>query len=334
MIDQGEKFYPLLFEPVLKDYIWGGRNLGRLPGRQFPEGRIAESWEIAAHEDGTSLIANGRYAGLSLKIVHQLLGLDLIGRRNSWAQDRGIFPLLVKLLDAQDKLSVQVHPDDDYAMAHEGNELGKTEMWVILHAEPGAEIILGLRHGTTPVAFHQAIKSGTLEQYLHRMPVSAGDFVCVPSGTIHAILNGIMIAEIQQNSNTTYRVFDWNRKENGVSRPLHIDKALEVVDFDKVEPSLGMPILLEKTSGICRSLLCHNRYFSTELVEVDAGAEFTEQLNGDTLEIWGVIRGQIRVNDLSISAVNFTLLPAALGQYRLISDTGAVCLRTYVPEIQ
>lgn len=332
MSDHSERFYPLLFEPVLKRYIWGGRNLGRLTGRKLPDERIAESWEIAAHEDGSSLIINGRYAGLSLKTVHQLLGLDLIGRRNGWAQERGKFPLLVKLLDAQEKLSVQVHPDDDYAAAHEGNELGKTEMWVILHAEPGAEIIMGLRQGTTPEAFHQAIIDGTLEKYLHRIPVSAGDFVCVPSGTIHAILNGIVIAEIQQNSNTTYRVFDWNRVENGTGRPLHIDKALEVVDFEKVEPGLGNPVLMENTAGICRSLLCQNQYFSTEIVEIEAGREFTAELNGDTLEIWGVIQGQIQVNDLPLRAVNFTLLPAALGRYRLRSDTGAVCLRTYMPE--
>ena len=140
------ELYPLLFEPVLKDYIWGGRNLEKL-GRQLPqEGVIAESWEIAGHEDGTTRVVNGRFQGKLLTELHEELGLDLIGSRSAWAQERGKFPLLIKLLDANRPLSVQVHPQDDYALAHEGNELGKTEMWVVLHAEPDAEVILGVSH--------------------------------------------------------------------------------------------------------------------------------------------------------------------------------------------
>jgi len=131
-------FYPLLFTPVLKDYIWGGRNLEKL-GRDLPDGIIAESWEIAGHPDGTTAVANGTYAGKLLTEIQEELGLDLIGTNCAWAQERGKFPLLIKLLDANRPLSVQVHPKDDYALAHEGNELGKTEMWVVLHAEPGAK---------------------------------------------------------------------------------------------------------------------------------------------------------------------------------------------------
>ena len=147
--------YPLLFEPVLKSYIWGGRTLAERLGRALPAGNVAESWEIAAHEDGASIVSNGRFAGQSLTAVHATLGLDLIGTNSAWAQARGKFPLLVKLLDAHDKLSVQVHPNDEYALAHEGNELGKTEMWVVLHAEPGAQVILSVRAGTTAADFRQ-----------------------------------------------------------------------------------------------------------------------------------------------------------------------------------
>lgn len=322
--------YPLLFRPVLKVYIWGGRNLSERLGRALPPGIVAESWEIAAHEDGDSVVTNGRFAGQPLTAVYAALGLDLIGHNNAWAQERGKFPLLVKLLDAHDKLSVQVHPDDEYALAHEGNELGKTEMWVVLHAEPDARVILGVRAGTTAADFRKAIAAGALEQHLHSVPIATGDFVCVPSGTVHAILGGALIAEIQQNSNTTYRVYDWNRNQGGSGRPLHVDKALDVINLAQVEPSLGLPRLVDERDGVRRLLLCRNRYFTTERVELEPGAEYAGACDGRTLEIWGVIAGQAEVAGVSLSAVQFTLLPAALGPFGVAAAGGAVCLRCYV----
>ncbi len=325
-----ERLYPLLFRPALKDYLWGGRNLETRLGRELPPGIVAESWEIAAHEDGVSVVTNGRYAGQPLTAVHKALGLDLIGRRNAWAQARGKFPLLVKLLDANEHLSVQVHPDDEYAQAHEGNELGKTEMWVVLHAEPDAALILGVRRGATPERFRQALIAGDLEPYLHRVPIRDGDFICVPSGTVHAILSGALIAEIQQNSNTTYRVYDWNRTQNGNPRTLHIDKALDVIDFARVEPALPTARLLFEGDGVRRLLLCANRTFVTERVELAAGAFFEGHCDGETLEIWGVIEGQVTIEDVALSAVQFALLPAALGSFRVRAAAPATCLRTYV----
>lgn len=324
--------YPLRFSPVLKDYVWGGRNLERLLGRPLPEGRVAESWEIAAHEDGESIVTNGPFTGMTLTSVHKAIGIDLIGRRNAWAQERGKFPLLVKLLDAQDKLSVQVHPGDAYAMAHEGNELGKTEMWVVLHAESGAQIILGMRHGSTKTVVRRAISEGTLENLLHYIDVKPGDFVCVPSGTLHAILGGVVIAEIQQNSNTTYRVYDWNRSTNGAARPLHIDQALETINFDVIEPTLPTPELITDTNGVERWRLCRNQYFTTERLIFSPGAEFVGNLTGDTLEIWGVIEGQIDVNDVKLDATEFSLLPAAIGLFRVAATVEATCLRTYTEQ--
>jgi mannose-6-phosphate isomerase len=327
-----KQFYPMTLTPVLKDYIWGGRNLATKLGRSLPdEGVIAESWEIAGHEDGTSTVENGTYAGWPLTQVHAELGLDLIGRNNAWAQERGKFPLLVKLLDAHTPLSVQVHPDDAYALAHEGNELGKTEMWVVLHAEPGAELIVGVKAGTTPAAFREAIEQNRLETYLHRVPVQAGDHVCVPAGTLHAIMGGLLIAEIQQNSNTTYRVYDWGRVgADGKSRPLHVDKALHVIDFDRVEPQIVPPTLIAEQPGLRRELLCRNRYFTTERVTLAAGAEFHGACTGESLEIWGVIEGQVSVNELTLDAVRFCLLPAALGEYVVTARTAVTLLRTYL----
>jgi mannose-6-phosphate isomerase len=327
-----KSLYPMTFTPVLKDYVWGGRSLATKLGRTLPaEGVVAESWEIAAHEDGASLVENGPYAGWPLTRVHGELGLDLIGANNAWAQARGKFPLLVKLLDAATPLSVQVHPDDAYALAHEGNELGKTEMWVVLHAEPGAELILGVKAGATPAAFRQAIEQNRLEPYLHRVPVRAGDHVCVPAGTLHAIMGGLLIAEIQQNSNTTYRVYDWGRVgADGKARPLHVDRALDVIDFQRVEPQIVPPALLAEEPGLRRELLCRNRYFTTERVTLAAGAEFRGTCMGESLEIWGVIEGQATVHELTLDAVRFCLLPAALGKCVVTARTGATLLRTYV----
>jgi mannose-6-phosphate isomerase len=325
--------YPLTFTPALKKYIWGGRNLESKLERPSPPGNIAESWEIAAHADGESVVENGRFADLLLSQLHAELGLDLIGHNNAWAQERGKFPLLIKLLDANQPLSVQVHPDDDYALAHEGNELGKTEMWVVLHAEPEAAIILGLSQPVDRAAFGAAIRSGELKRYLHEIPVRAGDVVCVPSGTLHAILGGLIIAEIQQNSNTTYRVYDWNRVGNdGKPRPLHIEKALETINFEQIRPDLCQPELVSKAGGVRRYRLCHNRYFVTERVEMAEGSVYNGRCDGSSLEIWGVLDGSVIIEDVVITAVRFTLLPAALGDFTITAPNPSTLLRTYVAE--
>ncbi len=323
--------YPLLFEPVLKDYIWGGRNLETVLGRKLPPGRIAESWEIAAHPDGTTRVTNGRFAGTPLTDLHQRLGLDLVGTNNQWAQERDKFPLLVKLLDAHQPLSVQVHPNDEYALAHEGNELGKSEMWLVLQASEDAAVILGVTPDATRDAFRQAVENGRLGKFLHRISVKAGDVVCVPAGSLHAIMGGLLLAEIQQNSNTTYRVHDWNRRQtDGSSRPLHVEKAMEVINFDQVAPGLCQPELLSDENGVRRYRLCHNRYFTTERIEIGPGGKFSGECNGRSLEIWGVLEGQARINDLDLTAVRFTLLPAALGPFTVTGKTTTTLLRTYV----
>lgn len=328
---ENQKLYPLTFSPVLKDYIWGGRNLARY-GRNLPaEGVIAESWEIAGHRDGTTLVNNGPYRGRSLIEMQNDLGLDLVGGKNAWAHERGIFPLLVKLLDANRPLSVQVHPDDNYALANEGNELGKTEMWVVLEAQPGAELILGVKEGTTKEAFQHALAAGEAAAYLHHLPVSAGDHICVPTGSLHAIMGGLVMVEILQNSNTTYRVFDWNRLgADGKPRQLHIDKALDVINFEQVEPGLCPSELVSEDGGIRRFRLCSNEYFVTERVEMGAGTVYHGSCDGDSLEIWGAIEGQVTVNGMPLGAVHFTLLPAAMGDYAIGAQGEATLLRTYV----
>ena len=329
-------FYPLLFEPVLKDYIWGGRNLESRLGRELPADTvIAESWEIAAHKDGTATVANGPHAGKLLTDLLAEQGLELIGRRSKWALERNLFPLLIKLLDANRNLSVQVHPNDAYALENEGNELGKTEMWVVLHAEPEAKVILGVADGTTPERFRQAIEEGRLEPFLNRIPVKAGDHINVPAGSLHAIMGGLLIAEIQQNSNTTYRVYDWNRVgHDGQPRPLHVEKALDVTNFDQVEPKKSASSVVADDDGVKRELLNRTDYFTVERVTFEAASSFAGECDGETFEIWGVIDGKGAVSAgghcVDLNGVQFTLLPAAVGPFTITADGPSTWLRAYV----
>ncbi len=242
--DPASLVYPLTFDPIFKDYVWGGRNLSDQLGREIPDGIVAESWEIAAHPDGSSVVNRGPLAGLSLPEVQARLGEALVGRNNQRMLELERFPLLIKLLDANRWLSVQVHPDDVYGLEHE-NDLGKTEMWVVLYAEPGAELIYGFKAGVTKDAFEAAIQAGDVEPWLHRVPVEVGDVIFVPAGTIHALGPGAIVAEIQQNSNTTYRIYDWGRP-----RPIHVEQALDVLNFDLVEPEPLRPSLLNEGDGV------------------------------------------------------------------------------------
>src|SRR5262245_6135901 len=199
--------YPLTFHPIFKERVWGGRNLERLFAKTLPpDVPIGESWEITDRPEGVSAIANGSLAGKDLRWLMEHHGKDLLGPPRAYT---GRFPLLVKILDAQETLSVQVHPPADVARQFGGES--KTEMWLIADAAPGAEIFVGLKRGVTRAEFERHLKTGTVAECLHRLSVKAGDAMFLPSGRLHAIGGGVVIFEIQQNSDTTYRVFDWNR---------------------------------------------------------------------------------------------------------------------------
>jgi len=324
----------MFFKPVLKHYLWGGRNLQKL-GRDLPKDKqVAESWEIAGHEDGMTVVKNGFYAGKTLNQLLKILGLDLVGYNNQWALERGKFPLLVKLLDADRRLSVQVHPGDDYAQKYEENELGKAEMWVILWAEPGAEIIYGFAEEMTTTTFQQAVRSGSVDRYLHHLPVKAGDHVCVPPGTLHAILEGVLLAEIQQNSNTTYRVYDWNRvDQDGQPRPLHVEKALDVINFHQIKAKRFESKIIKKTEQILHERLCQNAYFTTERMTFSIVGEFVGECDRSSLEIWGVLTGRAVIAGELVEGVQFCLLPAGMGKYSIQADPGCVLLRAYTSSL-
>ncbi len=320
--------YPLTFEPVFKDYPWGGRNLATLLGRTIPDGIVAESWEIAAHANGSSPIASGVLKGATLQEAMAQWGVDLVGSRNAADLAAGRFPLLIKILDANNWLSVQVHPDDAYARIHEG-ESGKTEMWVVLHAEPGAELIYGFAGGVTREAFAQAIEAGETERFLHRVAVKVGDVIFVPTGAIHALGPGIVIAEIQQNSDTTYRIYDWGRP-----RPLHIQKALDVLDFDLVEPDVFEPVVIPD-AAVPTEVIGECRYFRTARLRLAAGQSWAGNTDGRTLEIWGVLSGggtlQWSGEAVSLEPVSWVLVPAGLGEFRMTAVGNSELLRIITP---
>ncbi|MBN1641266.1 MAG: class I mannose-6-phosphate isomerase [Anaerolineae bacterium] len=331
-----DPIYPLTFTPVFRDYIWGGRNLETRFGRELPPGIVAESWEISGHPSSPTTVDRGPLAGMTLPEVQARLGDRLVGVRSRWATERAKFPLLVKLLDANRRLSVQVHPSDAYALAHEG-DLGKTEMWYVLYAEPGTELICGLAREMTRDTFRAALAEGTLGECLHRVQIAAGDAICVPTGTVHALLEGAVVAEIQQNSDTTYRVYDWDRLgADGKPRPLHIDKALDVIDYAMVRPGAVAPRVVQDGGGLRRAEISRCPYFVVEQVHLDAGAVYRGQCDGTTFEIWGCVKGAATLHSadapVALPAVRFVLLPAALGAFSLHATEPAVLLRAYAPE--
>ncbi|MGI9628880.1 MAG: type I phosphomannose isomerase catalytic subunit [Longimicrobiales bacterium] len=327
---------PLLFAPRFQDYVWGGRNLARVLGRDIPDGIVAESWEISAHPAAPTIVNDGPLLGASLPELVDEFGVELVGSKGQWAVDRGAFPLLIKLLDANQPLSVQVHPDDAYADEHEDGELGKTEMWYVLDAAPGAEIVYGLRSGVTPGEFQAAVSDGRVEECLHRVQVKAGDAVLIEAGTVHAILEGIVLAEIQQSSNTTYRVYDWGRVGNdGKPRALHIEEAMNVIDFQDWEPSVTTPEVLTEQEGVKRELVSSCDKFVVERITVEAGRSFRGDLTGETFEVWGVLEGsgamEAGESRTALDAVRFALLPATMGSFEFSSTAGLVALRAYLP---
>ncbi|MFZ1756440.1 MAG: type I phosphomannose isomerase catalytic subunit [Caldilineaceae bacterium] len=328
--------YPLQFEPIFKEYIWGGRALETVLGRAIPPGVVAESWEIAAHPNGHTPIANGPLAGQTLAHAQKLWGEALVGSANRQAVESGKFPLLIKLLDANRWLSVQVHPDDTYALAH-ANDYGKTEMWVVLHAEPGAEVIYGLRTGVTQESFALAVAEDRVEDVLHRVAVAPGDVVFVPAGTVHALGPGLVVAEIQQNSDTTYRIYDWGRAgTDGKPRPLHISQALDVIDWQQVEPALAAPAAASGgVKGIGVEVLATCDYFRTERLLLGAGRSYAGNPNGESFEIWALLSGAARLEwdggQMEMTDLSWVMLPASLGAYQFIAQTGSLFLRVVTP---
>lgn len=323
-------YYPLKFKPVYKDYIWGGRYFEKFD-RVLPEGILAESWELSCHKNGVSVIANGELAGKTLPALVQADTANVLGTK--FPSICGEVPLLIKLIDANDKLSVQVHPDDNYAAVYEGG-LGKNEMWYIMDVKLGAKLVAGLKPGTTKEAFAKAVKENRIEDCLLEVEVKPGDVINIPAGLVHAIGAGIVIAEIQQTSDTTYRVFDYNRVDkNGVGRPLHLEKAMDVINFDAGTRNVKCDGVKVKVNESCsKTVFLANRYFACEKYEVKGSCQ--EQCDGSKFYIFITLEGSGSVTagtvKVEFQAGETVFLPAALGAYSLEGEFKA--LKAYVPD--
>jgi len=307
--------YPLTFQPVFKERVWGGRTLARLYDKALPpDVPIGESWEIADRPGDESVIGNGPLSGRSLRWLMAHHRADVLGEALAATGDR--FPLLCKILDAREKLSLQVHPPSE--------ELGepKTEMWYIAEADPGAQLYVGLRRGVTREEFERELQQGTVASCFHTIDVKAGDVMCLPSGRVHAIGAGLVIFESQHNADTTFRVFDWNRLGlDGKPRELHIGQSLNSIDFADFEPALaGGP--LAGVGDLEATPLVRHALFDADLVRAQPHATMT--FDDARLRVLAVVRGRASVTDGEIEetleAGQFCVLPASLERATLAVD--------------
>ena len=322
---KNDLLYPMTFKPVYKDYPWGGSRIPKTYNRNEPEGIYAESWEISDHDDGMSVVANGELAGKSIRDVLQENPQGIMGSKVEGTK----FPLLIKLIDAKQKLSVQVHPNDETA-AEFGGE-AKTEMWYMLGDNP-TQVYCGLNDGVTKESFLQAVEGGTSGDTMRPVPVVKDSAVFVRGGRVHAIDEGCFILEIQQNSNTTYRIYDWGRMGNdGKPRPLHIEQAINVINWDDHENPLVDPKPLVDTDTFqCWEVLACE-YFRLEKLTFTTPLEVP--LDGTTFHALFVSEGEATVSwgggTLTAPAGTSILIPAALPAYTLGGD--ATVLRTTIP---
>ena len=316
--------YPLKFRPIFKDRVWGARNIERLYGKPLPVAvPIGESWEITDRPGDVSVIANGPLAGRDLRWLMENHARELLGNA---AALNGRFPLLIKILDAQNTLSLQVHPPASKADELKGEP--KTEMWFITEARADAALFVGLRRGVTRADFERKIADGTVAECFHRHPVRAGDAMFLPSGRVHAIGAGNVIFEIQQNSDTTYRVFDWNRVGlDGRPRELHVEESLASIDFNDFEPALQSHQTEPRGEANVRQL-ARCPLFTVEQIALASGKSMC--LPPQTMHILGVVSGQIVVDsgaeEFSLSSGEFCVVPASAAT-RVNAGTDASFLR-------
>jgi mannose-6-phosphate isomerase len=318
--------YPLTFRPIFKDRIWGGRELERLFAKNLPSGAvIGESWEISDRPGDASVIANGPLAGKDLRWLMENYAAEILGSAKPAAEGR--FPLLCKILDAREKLSLQVHPPASKAAELRGES--KTEMWFIADAAPGASLYVGLKRGMTRAEFEKKIADGSVADCFHRIPVKAGDTMFLPSGRVHAIGDGLVIFEIQQNSDTTYRVFDWNRVGlDGQPRELHVAQSLASIDFNDFEPKL-VETKFVADGKIQKRALVNDPLFNVETWKLDSGAN--SLLKPNKLQIVAVTSGEVVIKSdsttMNLSAGQFSLIPAALERTVVLAKSDAALLR-------
>lgn len=316
--------YPIIFKPDYKERVWGGQKLNTILSKKIPYEHTGESWEIACHNNGQSIVKNGEYQGLTMEQLLEEHGENIIGKAFVKGDK---FPLLIKFIDAKDKLSVQVHPEDDYAFINENGEFGKSEAWYVLQADEGSTLVAGLKDGVTKEIFEEKLKSNELEDVLNEVEVKAGDVLDIPAGFLHAIGDGILLAEIQQNSDTTYRAYDWGRVGlDGKPRDLHIQKSLDVIDFDQKYSKELVKGLKTTYDGYSMTEFIRNKYFV--LQELSIESEYNQDKLVAAFEIYMCVKGQALIEydgeSLDIGFGESLIIPSAMSKYRIIPKNGPV----------
>ena len=316
--------YPMLMKPAFKDYIWGGTRLRDDFGKDCDFDKVAESWELSCHKDGNSVIANGEFAGMPLSEYIEKQGKAVLGTNCARFEN---FPVLIKLIDAKDNLSVQVHPDNEYAQRVEG-EYGKTEMWYVVDADEGATLLYGFKHEISKEEFRERIENNTLLEVTNAVPVKKGDVFFIRSGTLHAIGKGILIAEIQQNSNTTYRIYDYGRVgKDGKPRELHIDKALDVTKLCPAEPYPETEwVTADSKTGWKKKLLSSCEYFTVNALDIPESAELTadEKSFVSLLFLDGTSTISYDGGNLDVKKGDSVFIPAGFGSFKIDGKCSAV----------
>lgn len=323
--------YLMLLEPDFKERIWGGQKLNTLLNKEIPYAQTGETWEIACHENGNSIIKNGSLKGMTLKVAIDTYGDELLGHAIKEGEK---FPLLLKFIDAKDLLSIQVHPDDAYAFTNENGELGKNEAWYIIDAEIGSKLIVGLKDGVTKDQFMKAFHEEQLETVLNELEVKKGDVINIPAGLIHAIGAGILLAEIQQNSDTTYRVYDWGRIGlDGKMRELHVEKSLEVIDFEGKHSKTVVEGTKQIERGYEVTYYIKNKYFALDKINISKSYSVCKQTK--QFELFMCVEGNAEVsceeNTIIVADGDSFMVPASISEYS-IRGCGTF-IKTYVPKI-
>lgn len=317
--------YPLVFEPILKERIWGGTKLHTVLQKPITSSLTGESWELSTVKDDISVVANGSFKGLNLMEVIDLDPIAILGK-NVFKNFGTQFPLLFKFIDAREDLSIQLHPNDELAQKRH-NSFGKTEMWYVMQADEKARLIVGFKDKTTSEAYLQHVAQKTLLSILETHTVSEGDVFFLETGTIHAIGAGILIAEIQQTSDITYRVYDFDRVDaNGNTRELHIDLALEAINYDTVAAKKTYSRNVNTTNSVVDC-----RYFTTNIIPLKGAV--TLDKTGDSFTVIMVVEGEVTITcDGRMYAFKFgdtVLLPAAISTFEIAGN--ATVLEIYIP---
>jgi mannose-6-phosphate isomerase len=322
---------PLFFEPIFKEKVWGGQALKHKLAKNIPSGKsIGESWELSAVPGDESVCRSGIYEGKSLPYIFEREGERLAGRRRVPA-----FPLLYKFIDSNQKLSIQVHPADCASQTGETPVAGKTECWFVVDARPGAHIICGLRENVTVHDVEKAAEVNRVPELCNRVPVRSGDVIFVPAGTVHALLEGVMIYEVQQTSDTTYRLYDWGRTD--ASRPLHLRQALRALDAASHDRHVISPVALSEEKGFFHAIRVVSRYFALEEYRTEALPAISLGAK-NSFQVVTVLDGEIMYagegGGSRLTKGQTLLVPASAAPLEMSAAVPAHFLVSYVPDIR